>query len=86
MTILAFKLLSHHSLLVPQHWLTGSKQGQADIFIENLPGSPDNITFNGRDTYWLALYAPRSSVVEFLQARPTLRGILTSAIDNGRRI
>jgi sugar lactone lactonase YvrE len=61
---------------VIRHWLTGSKQGQTDIFIENLPGYPDNITFNGRDTYWLALFVPRSSVMEFLQARPILRGIL----------
>jgi sugar lactone lactonase YvrE len=61
---------------VLRYWLTGSKQGQTDIFIENLPGYPDNITFNGRDTYWIALYAPRNSVMEFLQAQPTLRGIL----------
>jgi sugar lactone lactonase YvrE len=61
---------------VIRHWLTGSKQGQTDIFIENLPGYPDNITFNGRDTYWLALFVPRSSVMEFLQAWPILRGIL----------
>ena len=61
---------------VTRYWLTGSNQGRTDIFIENLPGTPDNITFNGRDTYWLALYAPRSSAIEFLQARPVLRGIL----------
>ncbi len=63
---------------VTRYWLSGPKRGQTDIFIENLPGYPDNITFNGRDTYWLALYAPRSSVMAFLQARPILRGILKS--------
>ncbi|MEW5871656.1 MAG: SMP-30/gluconolactonase/LRE family protein [Chloroflexota bacterium] len=61
---------------VTRYWLTGDKKGQTDIFIENLPGSPDNITFNGEDTYWLALYAPRSAALEFLQARPVIRGIL----------
>jgi len=61
---------------VIRYWLTGPKKGQTDIFIENLPGFPDNITFNGRDIYWLALFTPRSSVMEFLQARPILRGIL----------
>ncbi|MEW6405878.1 MAG: SMP-30/gluconolactonase/LRE family protein [Chloroflexota bacterium] len=61
---------------VTRYWLTGPKQGQTDIFIENLPGYPDNITFNGWDTYWLALFVPRSSTMDFLQARPTLRGIL----------
>jgi sugar lactone lactonase YvrE len=61
---------------VIRYWLTGSRQGQTDIFIENLPGYPDNITFNGRDTYWLALFVPRNPLMEFLQARPVLRGIL----------
>jgi sugar lactone lactonase YvrE len=61
---------------VTRYWLTGPKQGQTDIFIENLPGFPDNITFNGKDTYWLALYAPRSSVMEFLQAQPYWRRTL----------
>lgn len=77
---------------VTRYWLTGPKRGQTDIFIENLPGYPDNITFNGRDTYWLALFVPRSPAMEFLQARPTLRGILkplplllTTAAANIRR-
>ncbi len=61
---------------VTRYWLTGPKQGQTDIFIENLPGLPDNITFNGQDTYWIALYEPRSSATEFFQARPFLRGVL----------
>ncbi len=61
---------------VTRYWLNGPKQGQTEVFIENLPGYPDNITFNGLDTYWLALFVPRSPVMEFLQARPILRGIL----------
>jgi sugar lactone lactonase YvrE len=61
---------------VIRYWLSGSRQGRTDIFIENLPGYPDNITFNGRDTYWLALFVPRSPLMEFLQTRPILRGIL----------
>lgn len=77
---------------VRRYWLTGPKQGQTDIFIENLPGYPDNITFNGKDMYWIALFVPRSSAMEYLQARPTLRGImkpipllLTTAVTNSQR-
>ncbi len=61
---------------VIRYWLAGPKRGQAEIFIDNLPGYPDNITFNGRDTYWLALFVPRSAAMEYLQARPALRGTL----------
>jgi len=45
-------------------------------FAAEYAGFPDNITFNSKDTYWLALYAPRSSVMEFLQARPYWRRTL----------
>ena len=61
---------------VTRYWLAGSKQGQTDHFVENLPGLPDNITFNGRDTYWLALYQLRNPVIETLQARPFLRKVV----------
>lgn len=38
-----------------RHWLTGAQAGETDIFIENIPGFPDNITTNGSDIFWLAL-------------------------------
>jgi len=40
-------------------WLSGPKQGQAEIFIDNLPGFPDGILSNGKDKFWLALVTPR---------------------------
>lgn len=40
---------------VLRYWLTGSQAGETDVFIENLPGFPDNITTNGTDIFWLAL-------------------------------
>jgi sugar lactone lactonase YvrE len=73
----AFVLVNEmYAYRVKRYWLTGEKQGQTELFVENLPGFPDNITFNGLDTYWLALFAPRSPVMEVLQARPEFRGFL----------
>jgi sugar lactone lactonase YvrE len=34
---------------VQRVWLTGPKQGQADVFIDNLPGFPDGISASGKD-------------------------------------
>ena len=42
----------------------------------NLPGMPDNISFNGKDTFWLALYTPRDPTTEILQANPFLKKVL----------
>jgi sugar lactone lactonase YvrE len=41
---------------VTRLWLEGPKAGGTDIFIEGLPCLPDNISFDGRDTF-LARYA-----------------------------
>lgn len=40
---------------ISRYWLSGERAGTVDVFAENLPGFPDNITFNGYDTYWVAL-------------------------------
>ncbi len=39
-----------------RYWLTGSQQGQSDIFIDMLPGYPDNVTINGKYLFWLAIF------------------------------
>jgi sugar lactone lactonase YvrE len=61
---------------VRRYWLTGAKQGQADIFIDNLPGFPDGISSNGRDIFWLALVNRRDSVLDGLMPYPFLRKIV----------
>lgn len=54
-------------------WLKGEKQGQADIFIDNLPGFPDGISSNRRDKFWLAIVTPRDALLDRLMPLPFLR-------------
>lgn len=54
-------------------WLNGSKQGKAEIFIDNLPGFPDGISANGKDKFWLALVTPRDATLDKLLPHPFLR-------------
>ncbi|MDQ6653813.1 MAG: SMP-30/gluconolactonase/LRE family protein [Acidobacteriota bacterium] len=55
-------------------WLSGpAKHGQAEIFIDNLPGFPDGISSNGRDKFWLALVNPRDEALDKLGPHPFLR-------------
>ena len=56
-------------------WLTGERKGQSEIFIDNLPGFPDNLTSNGRDKFWLALVSPRNRLLDALMPHPFLRKI-----------
>jgi sugar lactone lactonase YvrE len=60
-----------------RYWLKGPKAGTHDIFIENLPGFPDNITSNGKGTFWLALFTVRNKTADMLQPVPFLKSQLT---------
>lgn len=51
---------------VLRYWLKGEKAGTHEVFIDNLPGFPDNITFNDRDRFWVAIFAPRDKMLDDL--------------------
>jgi sugar lactone lactonase YvrE len=61
---------------VQRFWLVGPKQGQADVFIDNLPGFPDGISSNGKDRFWLALVTPRQPLFDRLLPHPFLRKVV----------
>jgi sugar lactone lactonase YvrE len=54
-------------------WLSGPRRGQAEIFIDNLPGFPDGILSNGRDRFWLALVTPRDPIFDRMLPHPFMR-------------
>jgi sugar lactone lactonase YvrE len=58
---------------IVRYWLKGPKAGTQDIFIDNLPGFPDNISSNGNGTFWLALFTVRNDVLDTLHAFPFLK-------------
>uniref|UniRef100_A0A803MAP7 Strictosidine synthase conserved region domain-containing protein n=1 Tax=Chenopodium quinoa TaxID=63459 RepID=A0A803MAP7_CHEQI len=37
------------------YWIQGSRKGEVDVFIDNLPGFPDNIHSDGQNRYWIAM-------------------------------
>ncbi len=61
---------------VHRFWLTGPRQGQSEIFIDNLPGFPDGISSNGKDKFWLALVTPRDATLDKLLPHPFLRKVV----------
>jgi sugar lactone lactonase YvrE len=61
---------------ITRYWLKGPKTGTKDTFIENLPGYPDNLSFNGRDLFWVALAGPRNKTLEDQAASPFRRRVM----------
>lgn len=64
------------SYRVMRFWLKGPQAGSAEVFIDALPGFPDGISFNGRDTFWLAIFAPRNAILDKTSAMPFLRKVM----------
>ena len=77
----AYVLVSESGLYrVRRYWLTGPQAGSADIFCDNLPGIPDNLTFNGRDKFWVAIFTPRNPLLDQLSGHPYVRRMLARAM------
>lgn len=62
---------------ITRYWLKGPKAGTRDIFIDNLPGFPDNISSDRQGTFWLALFTVRNDIVDRLHPYPFLKRQLT---------
>ncbi|WP_412071975.1 SMP-30/gluconolactonase/LRE family protein [Pseudomonas fluorescens] len=65
---------------ISRYWLSGPKAGTHDVFIDNLPGLPDNLSFNGRDRFWVAIYAPRNALLDATAAHPFARKVIARAM------
>lgn len=56
-------------------WLSGPRQGEDEIFIDNLPGFPDGISCDADGIFWLALVNPRNGFIDWALERPWIRKI-----------
>jgi sugar lactone lactonase YvrE len=57
--------------------LRGPRAGQDDVFVDNLPGFPDNITWSPtRRAFWIALPVPREQTIDALGPWPFARKVL----------
>lgn len=51
-------------------WLNGARAGEWDVFADDLPGYPDNMSVGSDGHVWVALASPRNSVLEALFKLP----------------
>jgi sugar lactone lactonase YvrE len=58
---------------IVRYWLKGRKAGSYEVFLDNLPGFPDNISSNRKETFWLALFTVRNDTMDRLHPSPFLK-------------
>tara|TARA_Y100001951_G_scaffold90720_1_gene84091 strand:+ start:11768 stop:12832 length:1065 start_codon:yes stop_codon:yes gene_type:complete len=61
---------------ITRYWLKGERAGQHEVFIDNLPGLPDNLQGDRKGTFWVALPTPRKADADFLHRHPWLKAQL----------
>ncbi|KAE8677136.1 cation/calcium exchanger 4 [Hibiscus syriacus] len=61
-----------------KHWLKGESKGKTEIFIENLPGGPDNINLAPDGSFWIALLQVVTEGTEFVHTSRALKLIISN--------
>jgi sugar lactone lactonase YvrE len=61
---------------VTRYWLAGPRAGQAEVFVDGLPGFPDGISRGEHGVYWLALFTVRQPTADFLHRHPPLKALV----------
>lgn len=64
-----------------RYWLRGPRAGQVEPFVEGLDGFPDGVSAVPADEpgpvrFWVALFAPRLALSDFVASRPNLRRVV----------
>ncbi len=62
---------------IQRYWLKGPKAGTADIFLDNLPGFPDNVTSNRKGNFWVALFTVRNNQMDSMHPSPFIKKIIS---------
>ncbi|VEN72611.1 conserved hypothetical protein [Candidatus Desulfarcum epimagneticum] len=58
---------------IVRYWLKGPRAGKSDIFIDNLPGFPDNISAGETQAFWVAVFTVRNKLADRLHRFPFLK-------------
>jgi len=61
---------------VSRLWIDGPRRGERDVFVDALPGMPDNVHVDERGRVWVALIKERSGLLDALYPWPQVRKVL----------
>ncbi|KAI3808362.1 hypothetical protein L1987_24311 [Smallanthus sonchifolius] len=56
-----------------RYYIQGEKAGSIDVFIDRLPGMPDNIRYDGEDNYWIAIATELTFEWDLARKHPYIR-------------
>lgn len=67
-------------IYIYRYYLKGEKKGKMEVFMDNLPGLPDNIRLSSSGGYWIGMATLRSKVYDYMAENPWLKKMVTKVI------
>jgi sugar lactone lactonase YvrE len=67
---------------IVRYWLQGEKAGTSDVFVDGLPGFPDNIRTDADGNYWLAVPSLRDPLLDSLADKPAVRKAMAELLNH----
>jgi sugar lactone lactonase YvrE len=61
---------------VLKYWLSGEKEGQTEIFIDNLHGFPNGISIRADGSYWLGFSTKRSEALDNIHPKKGMKKLI----------
>ncbi|KAL5237931.1 hypothetical protein ACI65C_005341 [Semiaphis heraclei] len=65
---------------IHKYYLKGPKAGKSEVFIDGLPGMPDNIKKSGRGSFYIPLVFQRIPIFDNIGEYPTIRMMITKSL------
>jgi len=60
-----------------RYWLTGDKAGKSEVFINNLPGFPDGLSYNDNGIFWMAMFTIRNDIMDRMHPNTFIKSLLS---------
>ncbi|WP_336367414.1 SMP-30/gluconolactonase/LRE family protein [Marinobacter sp. C2H3] len=64
-----------------RYWIKGPKAGRTEVFADNLPGFPDNLSIDGQGRVWVAFPTLRNATLDALHPYPWLKNLVAKLPD-----
>ena len=64
------------SLSLFRYYIKGEHEGKSEVFVQNLPGVPDNIRLSSRGGYWVGISMTRTETTHLIHQYPRARNFL----------
>ena len=59
-----------------RYWLKGEQKGQWEVFMDNLPGFPNNISPRSNGNFWLGFTTKRNADLDKLHSKPFMKKVV----------